>query len=128
MANYEIGRGRPPKAMQFKKGHSGNPRGRPRGSLNLATDLKAELGERITVREDGKPRRVTKQRALVKSMLAKALQGDVRAASALLALNARENGESLDAQAQDVDDRELLLAERFAPRALKALAKKRKGK
>jgi len=76
------------------------------------------------VREDGKPRRVTKQRALIKSMLAKALQGDVRAASVLLALHAQEKRDLPDAQNQRVDDAELLLVERFAPRALKSLARK----
>lgn len=30
MSDYEIGRGRPPKKHQWKKGQSGNPNGRPR--------------------------------------------------------------------------------------------------
>ena len=88
-ANYKVGYGKPPKATRFKRGRSGNPKGRPKGSLNLATDLAAELGEQITVREDGRPRRISKQRALIKSLMAKALQGDVRATAALLALYAR---------------------------------------
>jgi hypothetical protein len=128
MADYEVGRGRPPKATQFKKGRSGNPSGRPRGSLNLATDLAAELGERITIREDGKPRRVSKQRALIKSLLAKGLQGDIRAASTLLALRVRETGEGVDPQNQTVDDSEQQLLERFGPRVLKSLVKKKERK
>jgi hypothetical protein len=86
MSSYKIGYGKPPKATQFQKGKSGNPRGRPKGSLNLATDLASELREIITVSEHGRPRRVSKQRALIKSLLAKALQGDIRAATAVLAL------------------------------------------
>jgi hypothetical protein len=125
MADNKVGFRKPPEATRFRKGRSGNPRGRPKGSLNLATDLTAELGERITVREDGKPRRVTKQRALIKSLLAKALQGDVRAASTLLALRGRENGEALEGQNPVVDDAELLLVERFIPQVLKSLAKKK---
>ena len=39
--------------------------------------------------EGGQARRVTKQRALIKSLTAQALQGDVRATTALLALYAR---------------------------------------
>ena len=78
MSSYEIGYGKPPKATRFQKGKSGNPRGRPKGSLNLATDLASELGELITVSEHGRPRRVSKQRALIKSLMAKALQGDIR--------------------------------------------------
>src|SRR5262249_42455656 len=77
MTGYKIGYGKPPKGTQFKKGTSGNPKGRPKGSLNLSTDLAAELSEQITLREGGRSRRVSKQRALIKSLLSKALQGDV---------------------------------------------------
>src|ERR1700686_2214345 len=83
------GYGKPPEATRFKPGKSGNPKGRPKGSLNLATDLTAELGEQITVREDGRSHRISKQRALIKSLMARALQGDVRATAAVLALYAR---------------------------------------
>src|SRR3974390_1673189 len=69
MGNYKIGYGKPPKASQFKPGRSGNPEGRRKGSLNLVTDLSAELGEKIPVREAGRPRRVSKQRALIKPLL-----------------------------------------------------------
>jgi hypothetical protein len=89
MNNYEVGYGKPPKSGQFTKGKSGNPRGRPKGRLNLATDLAAELSQKITVREDGRSCTISKQRALVKALLAKALQGDVRAMTALLGLYAR---------------------------------------
>ena len=89
MSNYEVGYRKPPRATQFKKGRSGNPRGRPKGALNLATDLAAELSEKVTVREDGRSRPISKQRALIKSLMAKALKGDTRAVAAVLALHAR---------------------------------------
>jgi hypothetical protein len=95
MSDYKVGYGRPPKSGQFRRGKTGNPGGRPKGSLKLATDLAAELNEQITVREDGRARRVSKQRALIKSLMAKALQGDVRAnTAAVLAMYARVSASS----------------------------------
>ena len=49
MSTYKVGYGKPPKARQFKRGKSGNPKGRTKCSLNLAIDLTAELGEHNTV-------------------------------------------------------------------------------
>ena len=114
----DVGYRKPPETTRFKPGKSGNPRGRPKGSANLATDLSAELGEQITVREGGQARRISKQRALIKSLMAKALQGDVRATSAVLGLYAHQN------EGQPIEDDELLIIRRFGPRLLKSLGKK----
>ena len=130
MSDYKVGYGKPPKSGQFKRGKSGNPKGRPKGSLKLATDLAAELSEQITVREDGKSRRVSKQRALIKSLMAKALQGDVRANAAVLALYARLITDLPDDEDRFVEENELQILRQFAPRLFQstASAKKRKTK
>ena len=120
----DVGYRKPPAATRFKPGKSGNPRGRPKGSGNLATDLCAELSEQITVREGGQARRISKQRALIKSLMAKALQGDVRATTALLALYARVISEPPEDESGSVEEHELLILRRFAPRLVKSLAKK----
>jgi hypothetical protein len=39
----KVGYGRPPLATRFKLGQSGNPNGRPKGSLNQKTDQRSEL-------------------------------------------------------------------------------------
>ena len=119
-----VGYGKPPLATRFKKGRSGNPNGRPRGQANLLTEIKDELKERITVREGGKSRRVTKQRAILKSLIAKGLSGDVKAMTSILVLRERLS-ENLPDHHDDLllgaNEREIL--ERFVPRLLKSLAK-----
>jgi hypothetical protein len=122
--DYEVGYGKPPTATRFKRGVSGNPKGRPKGSRNLASDLADELDERIVVRESGKQRRVSKQRGWIKSLMAKALQGNVQASVALLALYGRLLADPPEDQASPIDDAELQILRRFAPRLLAAVKKK----
>lgn len=86
---YEIGRGKPPKHTHFKKGRSGNPKGRPPGTRNLKTDLTNELGGRIRVREGDRETLISKQEAFVKSLVARALKGDSRASSLLVTMMAK---------------------------------------
>jgi hypothetical protein len=84
-----VGFGRPPKASRFRPGQSGNPGGRPKGSRNLLTDLRAELSSATTITERGCQLTVTKQVAIVKSLVAAAIDGDMRAVAALVNLSTR---------------------------------------
>ena len=78
-APYEVGKGKPPKASQFKKGGKGGP-GRPRGSTNPA-DLGKLLDERVIVGEDslGRPRRKTVRRVIDTTLAKLAMKGDIGA-------------------------------------------------
>ncbi len=84
--DYEIGYKKPPPRSRFRKGRSGNPKGRPKATKNFKTDLMEELRERILLREGTTRKRVSKQRAMVKTLTAKAIKGDTRAASAILGM------------------------------------------
>ncbi len=82
--DYQVGYRKPPIKSRFKSGQSGNPRGRPRGSKNLKTLLRDLAARRISVREDGKLRRMSLIEALLWLLARNGLQGDLRAVRMLL--------------------------------------------
>lgn len=53
MNDDEVGYGKPPRQYQFKKGQSGNPKGRPKNSFKPLAILKKILGEKIPIRLGG---------------------------------------------------------------------------
>src|ERR1700675_2605809 len=81
---YPVGYGKPPKHTQFRPGQSGNPHGRPAENRTFEDDVETEMRVQITALEDGKRRKLTKRRAIVKQLINKALGGDARATELLL--------------------------------------------
>lgn len=116
--NEKIGYGRPPVASRFKPGQSGNPKGRPKGTLNLKTDLRNELSEKIQIREGQRSLKVSKQRAMLKALVAEALKGDARAANVVLTLVGKlfEPAAAEEIPALTTDDQAIL--ERFLARRI----------
>ncbi|WLA79955.1 DUF5681 domain-containing protein [Bradyrhizobium elkanii] len=106
----DVGYGKPPMHTRFKPGQSGNPRGRPRGSLNFITDLKKTLQSPVALNEAGRSKRVSTQQAALLRLREKALKGDTRALDKLLSLAATMNvGETSDAsQRPSADDQSIL--------------------
>lgn len=84
--HYTVGYKKPPRRTQFVKGQSGNPRGRPKGSLNLATVIARTLREKLVVTEGGRKKVISKLDAAVKQLVNKAASGDPRAIQLLLGL------------------------------------------
>jgi hypothetical protein len=122
--DYEVGYKKPPPRSRFRKGRSGNPKGRPKATKNLKTDLMEELRERILLREGTTQKRVSKQRAMVKSLTAKAIKGDTRAASAILGMIYRLLEDETSAQ----DDAPLTGEERAVLESLEARFLQRAGR
>lgn len=76
-----VGYKQPPRHAQFKRGQSGNPKGRPKGTKNFATVLEKELRARVLINENGKRKKITKREAIAKQTVNKAASGDPRATS-----------------------------------------------
>jgi hypothetical protein len=93
MDKENIGYKSPPVSTRFKPGQSGNPNGRPKHSKSLKGELLDELSELINIGEAGREQAVTKARAIAKSLVAAAIQGDLRAVTALLAFYAKIPGD-----------------------------------
>jgi Family of unknown function (DUF5681) len=81
-----VGYRNPPKHTRFKAGQSGNRKGRPAGTLNMATVLARALRDRVVVSEHGKKKTVTKLEAAVRQLADKAAMGDLKAIQLLAAL------------------------------------------
>ncbi len=80
-----VGYRNPPIHTRFTKGCSGNPKGRPKGTLNLTTVLQKVLRERVVINENGQRKTVTKLEAALKQLVNKAATGDLRALQLLVA-------------------------------------------
>jgi hypothetical protein len=86
---YKVGYRRPPAHTRFKKGRSGNPNGRLKGSANAKTIISRVINEKVTVREGDKARDMTKLEGMLQAHLVKAIKGDARSASLVINLVAR---------------------------------------
>ena len=116
---YVVGYGRPPIHRRFAPGVSGNPQGRPRGSKNLKSDVLEEIKEKVMVREGEKSRSISKQRAIVKAVVLRALRGDSKAVSTLVALLLRFQEAATGEEAPiALAAEDLAILDRFAERTV----------
>jgi hypothetical protein len=116
-----VGYKRPPREHRFHPGQSGNPSGRPKGARNFRSELREELSEVVTVRDGEREIRVSKQRALIKSLLSAAIDGNQRAAASVLAMCVRMLADAEEDEAiENVGDCEIV--EAFTKRKKRAAA------
>jgi|ERR1019366_2748970 hypothetical protein len=84
--DHEVGYGRPPKQSQFKKGRSGNPKGRPKGTRNIATEVARALAEKVAIIVAGRKKIITKREVAAIQLANKAASGDFKAISLIPAM------------------------------------------
>lgn len=121
---YKVGYGRPPLKTRFQPGVSPNPNGRPKGARSLATDLKEELNERVEIREGGKVRRMTKQRAFIKNTVHNGIKSVGRAPDTVLKMMDRAGIPFEDASDNPVTEDDALLVQMLVDRHLRRQALK----
>lgn len=85
-AEYKVGYKKPPLTTRFKKGQSGNPRGREKGSRGLKKDLDTELKRKIEVPLGKYKLKGTTQQVTLRSLAILAANGDVKAIAQFLPL------------------------------------------
>lgn len=83
-ADYDVGYGKPPKHSQFKKGRSGNPKGRAKGSKNLNTLVRELLDERIPINTPTGRRHMARVEVLLRKLIEVAAKGNTKAMEQVL--------------------------------------------
>jgi hypothetical protein len=84
MSADQTGYKKPPVKNQFKKGQSGNPKGKPKGSKSMKVTLEEVLQQRMPIRVGGKLKVVTAVYAMFMALTDKALRGDIKAIESVL--------------------------------------------
>ena len=113
-ADYDIGYGKPPKASRYKKGQSGNPRGRPKKQpKDVAAHMTDLLDEKQTVRMNGKAVTMTGNELIARRLMEQALKGDPKAFDKVQQLAAQhaEEKSRRDRKARTRDDIKILLVD-----------------
>jgi hypothetical protein len=94
-SSFEVGYGKPPKANQFPKGRTGNPRGKRQGEENTISAFKRIVSKRVKINDGEKVRTITLAEAVILKNSNAALQKDPFAMSNVFRL-AEEAGEFVD--------------------------------
>jgi hypothetical protein len=68
-APYEVGDKKPPLHSRFKRGQSGNPKGRPKGNSDFGAALMRELRKRVAATINGNPFKIRNEELFVAALV-----------------------------------------------------------
>ena len=119
--SYEVGYGKPPAHSRFRKGVSGNPRGRKSGSRNVASLLTEALDARVDVTEKGKRKKKTMLGVIITQLVRKSANADLKATDMVLALEEKhesraERGRANTSNIYEVNEDDVAVFEAFKTR------------
>jgi hypothetical protein len=115
-AEERVGYRRPPKHSRFRPGQSGNPGGRPLGVKSLSDIVRKIVGQKVTVTENGRTRRIPRLEAILLRAASEASRGDASSLRLLLQL-AERYGESAQtgAERQTIAAEDVAILRRYLP-------------
>jgi hypothetical protein len=112
-----VGYKKPPAHGRFQKGQSGNPAGRPKGSANLATQLKRSLNGRVAVSSNGRVKTISKLEAITTQLTNKSAAGDLAAIRLVMQLLASMQAEPAESGKEGLSEVERKIVAEMLKRA-----------
>ena len=109
----KVGYGKPPKQHQFKKGKSGNPKGRPKGVRNFETELKDVVNSKVTIHRDGRKQSISVKHAALWKLTEKSLSGNIPALRTLVYLMRTYDEKTIESVASELSSEDASILEAF---------------
>lgn len=129
MSKNKVGYCNPPIESRFKKGHSGNIKGRPKGDKNINTLLKKEVNEKLPAVINGKEKKVTKKELIVKNMINNAIKNKCKLQDICKLINMIQEAEAADerkkAYQDNLKDTDREILESFVKQVIEKADKKK---
>ena len=101
--DYRVGKNNPPRHTQFKPGHKGHGGGR-RPKPTLSEVLDRILAEKLTLKENGRPRKFTREEIILRAIVSKAMTAQPQFCKMLLSYLERRPADSTAKSATKADD------------------------
>lgn len=113
-----------PDHTKFKKGRSGNPKGRPKGAKGIKTLLANELKAPVSIQQDGKTKQIPRQEAIMKGLVNDALRGRDRPRETVLRYAEAIEADQREDEAAQLSEEDQAILDRYFERRLARMQRK----